>query len=306
MQCVRPYMMGILPCRCGRCLPCLVDRRRVWTHRLMLESYGHEAACFVTVSYNESHYPSDGSLSRDHAKKFLKRLRKALAPRKIRFYLVGEYGEESGRPHYHALLFGVDRWTAGGLTGGGGVVQSSWIVGRSVRGGKSDNTSLGFSFVGDFNRKTAEYVAGYVTKKLTDKDDPRLQGREPEFSTMSMRPGIGSVSIPVIEKVVRAHGGIEGLGLKDVPTALRHEKKLLPLGRFLRGKLRQALSVTPDGTAPPEALRAYVQEELSRMRKEHEDRAKVLQVNAQKLRLDECSQILRNMRARLSLKRSKL
>lgn len=50
-------------------------------------------------------------LYKPHLQLYFKRLRKALEPRSIKYYAVGEYGDHGhgvspfGRPHYHALIF---------------------------------------------------------------------------------------------------------------------------------------------------------------------------------------------------------
>lgn len=243
MLCEKPYLIGCLPCPCTRCFPCRVNRRRLWASRMLLESFNHADSCFVTLTYDEKYRPKDDSLDPVDAQLWLKRFRKALAPQKIRYFLAGEYGDESQRPHYHAVVFGVDPYTAGGADGQSGVVQDTW--------------GSGFTFVGEFNHDVAQYVAGYVTKKMTQGSDKRLYGRYPEFSRMSLRPGIGALSVPDIARVLASPFGLGSITQSgDVPTSFRLAAKSLPLGRYIRGKLREALGASTPA-APAEATKRY-------------------------------------------------
>jgi len=157
----------------------------------------HEASChqvnsFVTLTYDEDHLPLGGSLQLADFQLFLKRLRKAIEPKRVRFFHCGEYGSELSRPHYHALLFGHDfedktLWADRGT----GPVWRSEELERLW--------SLGLSEIGSVSFESAAYVARYCTKKVTGKasDDhyvDRVTGlvRAPEYATMSRDPGIGA------------------------------------------------------------------------------------------------------------------
>lgn len=63
---------------------------------------------FVTLTYNEQCMPvfSNGipTLWKQDVQAFLKRLRKK-TDKKLRYYLTGEYGSKTLRPHYHMILF---------------------------------------------------------------------------------------------------------------------------------------------------------------------------------------------------------
>lgn len=98
-----------------------------------------------------------------------------------------------------------------------------------------ESWGLGQIFVGELNEKSAQYIAGYVVKKLTDRDDFRLDGRYPEFARMSLRPGIGAGVMDDLASVLLQYDSEE---LEDVPTVLRHGMKMMPLGRYLRKRLR--------------------------------------------------------------------
>lgn len=101
------------------------------------------------------------------------------------------------------------------------------------------------------------YLAGYVTKKMTAANDPRLRGRFPEFSRQSRggsqkgSVGIGAAGIPAMAEVIVRYCNPEEL--VDVPTALEQSHKPLVLGRYMRRKLRLALGL--DEGTPDEVLR---------------------------------------------------
>lgn len=221
--CKSPWMVGHShPVPCGQCMSCRVNKRRLWTHRLMLEELCHEHSCFVTLTYEDM--PKDKSLDPVHFRNWMKRLRRRIEPKRVRFFGVGEYGDRTERPHYHAALFGlgVDDFVSLGT--------ESW--------------KFGFMHVGELNQKSAGYVCGYTTKKMTAKDDRRLNGRHPEFARMSTRPGIGVPALGAIVEALRTQTGKEFFTEEgDVPTSLFYGERSLPLGRFLRQKLRCLLDM---------------------------------------------------------------
>lgn len=232
MLCRNPFVQGDTAFPCGQCMPCRLNRRRVWTHRLMLEQLQHGDSAFLTLTYDDDHLPVTNSLNPKHVQDWLKRFRKAIQPLKIRYYLVGEYGDASNRPHYHAAVFGfptcdygISRYsrTRDKCCSTCELVRASW--------------SLGHVFLGTLGEHSCQYVAGYVTKKMTSPDDARLNGRHPEFARMSLRPGIGYDALHDLASVIL------WLDLADwrtdVPSALRHGNRLMPLGRYLRRELRK-------------------------------------------------------------------
>lgn len=230
MLCKRPYMMGTMECPCGGCLPCRINRRRVWAHRILLESFKHADSCFVTLTYRDDSVPS--VLVKAHYQNWLKRLRKVLSPQKVRYFVAGEYGEESGRPHFHAAIFGLDAYVGGGVDGRGGVVQETW--------------PHGFTFVGSLTWESAQYIAGYLTKKVIS-DERSVR----EFSRMSLRPGIGAAAMADVARSLQSDVGLDEVSLVgDVPSALRHGRKMLPLGRYLRRVIRGELGFASKDTPP--------------------------------------------------------
>ncbi len=202
---------------------------------MMLEAVAHHTASFVTLTYAEM--PTDGSLHPAHLKDFLKRLRANLeyaGKPGIRYYAVGEYGDISFRPHYHLALFGCDEKAE---------VEKAW--------------QKGIVDVGSLTMESAQYVAGYVTKKMSRFDDPRLQGKYPEFARMSLRPGIGAVSITQVADALRNKFGWDSIvDTGDVPNVLKHGRRNLPLGRYMRRKLREALDFQNLGQSEESAYNA--------------------------------------------------
>lgn len=147
------------------------------------------------------------------------RLRSAIYPNKIRYYAVGEYGDETQRPHYHVALFGLDGMSTD-------LIEEKW--------------KKGHVYVGDLSRESAQYICGYILKKMT-KSDPRLNGRVRERALMSRKPGIGAAAMNIVASTMASEAGSAVILQEgDMPASLRHGKQLLPLGRYLRMKLREA------------------------------------------------------------------
>jgi hypothetical protein len=282
MLCDNPFVKGRQAYGCGSCLPCRINRRRIWAHRIMLEANLYEDNSFVTLTYSPETVPRFGSTGRSShwsqcvrmtdeiigvsslppgglkdtlfpkdVQKWLKRIRYELHPQRIRFFLVGEYGEQTFRPHYHAALFGFppcERASPRLVQVGRGCCPSCDLVARTW--------GHGGVHLGRLNQQSANYIARYVTKKMTSPDDPRLEGRHPEFTRMSLRPGIGhDAMFEVASEMMRLDLDVSQA---DVPSRLRHGARLSPLGRYLRMKLRKM--VGKDEKAPAATIKEMEEE----------------------------------------------
>lgn len=201
------------------CMPCRLNRRRLWTGRLLLESTLHPFSTFVTLTYAPECLPANESLDPDEHKRFLKRLRKAIHPRKVRYYLVGEYGGKYGRPHYHAALFGLGIQDAESIT-------RAW--------------GMGNCHFGEVNPATMAYNCSHLTKGAHRVGDPRLDGRHPEFARMSLKPGIGAGVTDAMAEWLTTDVGSRWLAKEgDVNAVFRSDGQVWPLGRYLRKTLRR-------------------------------------------------------------------
>lgn len=223
---------------CGQCTPCRVNRRRKWQARIMLEARQYEDNSFVTLTYDDEHMPKTidglGTLKSWDLRNFLDNLRYhfgTMGRRGIRYYAVGEYGDETFRPHYHLAMFNVPTC----------VYKMSMY--SKLRVSCCPTCELvrklwgrGHIYLGTLERDSAGYVASYVTKGMSKKDDPRLGLRYPEFARMSLRPGIGHSAMWEVADVLMKYGLMQGA--LDVPYELKEGKKSIPLDRYLRRNLR--------------------------------------------------------------------
>lgn len=213
----------------------------------MHEAQLHQENCFITLTYRntgtepagqpsdktrigrprkaQSAYrgktlPSEVSLDYADFQRFLKRTRTRYARTPIRFYVAGEYGEDFQRAHFHACLFGInfeDR-TYLAKTERGDTLYTSKIL--------EDLWGLGQCTVNDLTFESAAYAARYCTKKITgptaeehykvvDVSTGEIFNKTPEFSRMSLKPGIGANWISRFHGDVYSHdkmilrGGLE-------------------------------------------------------------------------------------------------
>ncbi len=182
---------------CGQCLGCRLMKAQEWATRCMHEvQTSPHPSSFITLTYAPEHLPPHGSLRKSDFQKFMKSLRKSVAPKKIRYYHCGEYGEDLQRPHYHACIFNHDfpDKTIHRLTSKGHQQYTSVALARLW--------PHGYHEIGSFTYNSAAYAARYCIKKLNGdraeqhyKSLPDQHGEifdlDPEYVTMSLRPGIG-------------------------------------------------------------------------------------------------------------------
>lgn len=210
----------------------------------MLEAQEHVDNAFITLTYSDQNVPADGNVDSVIMQKYLKRLRRLYEPGTFRFYGVGEYGEETFRPHYHLALFGFPCCAQGRTN----YYRSSVCCDVCTMVSKA--WGYGHIFVGSLTTESAAYVAGYVTKKFIWEPD----GLRPPFARMSNRPGIGA---GVMDDVASALL-MENYEQADVPTALVHGGKTWPLGRYLRRRLRKRIG--RDEKTPQVTMEAMAEE----------------------------------------------
>lgn len=203
----------LLPCR--KCVNCHLNRSREWAIRNSLESRLHEHKLFITLTYADDKLalPSRRfqvttkkgkdidipKLNLVDVQKFLKRLRKAYSDYKLRYYLAGEYGGHTLRPHYHILLYGLPLEVIENIeeiyeTKHGTFYQSKMIS-------STDNSlerlwGLGFVNITTFSDYTSMYTSRYCTKKQVSNSSlnycSAYKELTKEFNTMSRRPGIAN------------------------------------------------------------------------------------------------------------------
>lgn len=222
MLCKYPITLGKTVVGCGQCIHCRANRRREWVHRILLEMREHEFNTFLTLTYDNDYLPKDGSLNPKHLTDFFKRLRKS-SGYPLRYFAVGEYGEETQRPHYHIALFGHPNCNYG-RTRPRAVCCSICTKVRRIWG-------KGNVLLGELNDHSAAYTAGYILKKMTNEDDKRLEGRYPEFARMSRKPGIGATCVDEIASQLLTYNA------KSVPFFLKHGHKIMPLDQYMRDQI---------------------------------------------------------------------
>jgi hypothetical protein len=177
-------------------MACRLNRASDWQTRLVHEGKMHESSFFLTLTYDDGNLPKYGSLVTEHLQKFVRGLRKAIRPVKIRYYACGEYGDTSRRAHYHAIIFG---WSPTD-----GVLHSSNRDGSFlyVSPFLSKLWTFGHHLFSETSPQTMGYVARYSVKKQTgqvgkeiykhlDEETGELTPIKPPFAIMSLKPGIG-------------------------------------------------------------------------------------------------------------------
>lgn len=178
---------------CGQCIGCRITRARDWATRMHHEAAMHDESSFVTLTYSDQYLPEDGSISRRATQLFFKRLRYETGAR-IKYFMAGEYGDATGRPHYHAIIFGYgfpDRYLWRQAPSGSSLFRSPLL---------EKVWPYGNAEIGNVTHQSAGYVARYCLKKINGERAAEYYQRPhpltgevyqvlPEFALMSK--GIG-------------------------------------------------------------------------------------------------------------------
>lgn len=263
--CTNPIRIADNQVSCGQCGPCRADVVRLKTAQLILEKKGHLESVFVTATYSQEHLPLKNSrtglwlptgsarnvlpaskmqdavpsVSIQHLRQIIKGLSRAGLKR---YYAVSEYGTESGRPHYHLIIFGVTWGTASML-----MRQTIWKYGYVKVDPLTTPNQL-------------KYVAGYVQKK--QKDKVYLEHQEPETSMFPRRPPLGTPGLNSIRDwYLTAQGSATLAKAGDVPDDFRYNNHFWPLSdrqkRYLRRELglpetlQEVLDLNPHAQRAP-------------------------------------------------------
>lgn len=208
---------------CGKCTQCRIRRASEWALRATHELLYHQNSCFVRLSYDNEHLPADLAVNKNTLQLYFKRLRKRGFS--IKYLACGEYGEQTGRAHYHAVIYGIGRLSADtpGTSAADrlgaprrrsahdqGIHKTRWEgkCWKIIRGPLLDawidpttGQHLGDVTLGTLTYQSARYVAGYTLKsnvgKLTwtikskgKKDRIFHDGRTPPFFIVSR--GLGA------------------------------------------------------------------------------------------------------------------
>nr|QJB19664.1 MAG: replication initiator protein [Microvirus sp.] len=240
---------GFVPC--GRCLPCRVNKQKDKSSRSVLEAHMSDTVHYVTATYDSEHLPTEykhwdgtyftslsGTLNPNHPKNFIKRLRSAIEPHKFRYYMVGEYGDEKARPHYHFIFYGFPE-------------EQTWRLYDSWHDGTPDRTPLCHPDRFEVERPRSAwdvslYVSGYVIKKMTRQDDARLNGAFPEFFRSSK--GIGLAMVDSIVDALNTESGWSFIyEFGNIPRTVHLMGKPLKIDRYMKEKILDALDKIQPG-----------------------------------------------------------
>lgn len=248
---------------CGHCPACLKTKRGSWTQRLTAEWVHSVCTKFVTLTYDDASLigvktelnkdvevsskvtfidetPYFGVSKRD-CQLFFKRLRKQFTEvlGHFKYWLVSEFGDKTGRPHYHVLMF-FDRYISDAELSS--MILKTWRYGTIIDV-QDLKSSGGIHYLTDYLYKQLDQ--DYAEDKmyeyyLAHRDDmssvldyqDEMRSRPKTFMLSSRRPAIGMSYLKSDKTVVYHRKSLLNcyLNLPNVPQNI-------PLCGYLRKKI---------------------------------------------------------------------
>lgn len=209
---------------CGKCPKCKLKRANAWILRLLHEEKAHQNALFITLTYDPEHarLTKKGymTLCKRDVQLFMKRLRFNTKRTTIKYYFCGEYGTDTWRPHYHAIIYDCTY----------DEIEKAW--------------GLGHIYVGQVTGASIGYTTKYICKDRrvpAHANDDRI----PEFSLMSQNLGLAYITPQTIKYHVNnmaSYMTVEGGYKKALPRYYRDkiftEQQRLELNEMAQYKHR--------------------------------------------------------------------
>jgi len=214
MKCFHPQTINDNVVSCGRCPACKQNRINGWVCRLERHARHAESAHFITLTYADGQCTKtpNGLLTLDytHIQHFFKTLRNLQnadykkrsaefkrhtkrnpgnnfrppeKPKKFSYYVAGEYGSKTNRPHYHLIMFDAKLE----------LIHKSWYIGNQGRRIPRGNVHSG-NITGGSIRYTLKYISKPSRLPLFYGDD-----RKPESSHMSKGIGKDYITKQIIQ-----------------------------------------------------------------------------------------------------------
>lgn len=228
MKCISPIRVSSFPfpVPCGHCPACLANKRLEWVSRIKAELRDNDFGLFITLTYDNEHLPikyetlyaendeepyfwAYAGFEKKHLQDYFKRVRKSLpAGASFRYIVINEYGDRTGRPHYHGIFFFKGLKLNAELYD---LLDKQWFYGLTHFGG-ADPAAIA-------------YITKYIMKK-------KKQGKEKTFVLSSRKPAIGSAIMEQKDYFISS----ENL------SSLRLDGTFVPMPRIFRDKLKNECS----------------------------------------------------------------
>ncbi len=157
---------------CRLCWQCKQQTVNDWAGRCIAESKTSQYSYYITLTYGRDEYGDSGHihaavLTYSDIQKYMKRVRKTVG--KFKYFVVGEYGSERGRAHWHLIMF-TNEPLSDEIKYEENYIEKHW--------------PHGWSYFRKFHPQQAYYCCKYVFKDY--KDDLKVSRHE-----MSKKPPLG-------------------------------------------------------------------------------------------------------------------
>lgn len=286
MACAYPMEVQGKMVPCGKCQGCRRRHRRQWVARMRLEARDHPETSFVTLTYGIDPRTGKGeepplvhnkeldewfwTLQRPHLRSFIRSIGRQAKSYGLRFrhFACGEYGEKTGRPHFHLIAFGLG-------AGWQPRFEETW--------------KKGFVSAYPATPATMAYVAKYCLKGSSDPEATRLldlsndgpeitrASTEP-FRTTSRLPAIGHPYVESIVTSLKTTAARRDLGDVLLQKKIRIDGERYPVDRVMRDKVLSSLDfpMTFEEQAyeptAKEVAESRAQEQIALTRRHHKAR----------------------------------
>lgn len=151
---------------CGKCKACRISNVMQLSLRAYHEFLTSDCASFVTLTYSDDNIPANANLCYDDFLRFLKYFKKLSKIKGLKYMVAGEYGGLYGRPHFHCILYNVDKSYKD-------LIKKAW-------------KNQGFIDVKPAMKESFGYIAKYNLKTKTEKEKEFiLLGKIPPFVRIS-------------------------------------------------------------------------------------------------------------------------